>query len=140
MRVHRYPRRMRLWLASGVGGALGALARWSIGELVLSVADTPTFPWGTLIANVVGGFAIGVLAPIGVRHAPWVSGVVITGVLGGFTTYSAFAEEAFALVDRGDAVGVGLAAVYVLVTIPATAIAVALGSRLARVRSAGGAA
>ena len=104
------------------------------------MADSPTFPWGTLIANVVGCFAIGVLAPIAVRHAPWVSGLVITGVLGGFTTYSAFAEEAFALVDRGDAVGVGLAAVYVLVTIAATAIAVALGSRLARVRSTGGAA
>ncbi len=139
MRVHRYPRRVRLWLVIGVGGALGALARWSIGELVLAVADFPTFPWGTLIANVVGCFAIGVLAPIAVRHAAWVSGLVVTGFLGGFTTYSAFAEEAFALVDRGDAVGVGLAAVYVLVTMAATAIAVALGGRLARVRSTGGA-
>ena len=140
MRVHRYPRRVRLWLVIGVGGALGALARWSISELVLAVADFPTFPWGTLIANVVGCFAIGVLAPIAVRHAAWVSGLVVTGFLGGFTTYSAFAEEVFALVDRGDAVGVGLAGVYVLVTMTATAIAVALGGRLARVRSTGGAA
>ena len=52
---------------------------------------------------------------------------------------AAFAEEAFALVDRGDAIGVGLAALYVLVTMAATAIAVALGGRLARVRSTGGA-
>ena len=131
---------MLLWLAIGVGGALGALARWSIGELVLAVADSPTFPWGTLIANVVGCFAIGVLAPIAVRHAAWVSGLVVTGFLGGFTTYSAFAEEVFALVDRGNAVGVGLAGIYVLVTIAATAIAVALGGRLARVRSTGEAA
>ena len=128
---------MLLWLAIGVGGALGALARWSIGELVLAVADSLTFPWGTLIANVVGCFAIGVLAPIVVRHAAWVSGLVVTGLLGGFTTYSAFAEEVFVLVDRGNAVGVGLAGIYVLVTIAATAIAVALGGRLARVRSTG---
>lgn len=128
---------MLLWLAIGVGGALGALARWSIGELVLAVADSPTFPWGTLIANVVGCFAIGVLAPIVVRHAALVSGLVVTGLLGGFTTYSAFAEEVFVLVDRGNAVGVGLAGIYVLVTIAATAIAVALGGRLARVRSTG---
>ena len=136
MRVHRYPRRMRLWLTIGVGGALGALARWSIGELVLAVADSPTFPWGTLIANVVGCFAIGVLAPIVVRHAAWVSGLVVTGFLGGFTTYSAFAEEAFALVDRGDAVGVGLAAVYVLVTVEASAIAAAPDGRIAGERLA----
>ena len=139
MRVHRYPRRVRLWLVIGVGGALGALARWSIGELVLAVADFPPFPWGPLIANVVGCFAIGVLAPVVVRHAAWVSGLVVTGFLGGFTTYSAFAEEACALVDRGDAIGVGLAAFYVLVTMAAPAIAVALGGRLARVRSTGGA-
>ena len=131
---------MLLWLAIGVGGALGALARWSIGELVLAVADSPTFPWGTLIANVVGCFVIGVLAPIVVRHAAWVSGLVVTGLLGGFTTYSAFAEEVFVLVDRGNAVGVGLAGIYVLVTIAATVIAVALGGRLARVRSTGEAA
>ncbi|HCL70249.1 MAG TPA: hypothetical protein DIC65_04330, partial [Actinobacteria bacterium] len=69
-----------------------------------------------------------------------VSGLVVTGLLGGFTTYSAFAEEVFVLLDRGNAVGVGLAGIYVLVTIAATAIAVALGGRLARVRSTGEAA
>lgn len=58
------------------------------------------------------------------------AGFVVTGFLGGFTTYSAFAEETFALADRGDAAGLVLAAMYVLATIATTAAAVALGSRL----------
>lgn len=122
-----------MWLAIGLGGALGALARWSLGEAVLASGGGSTFPWGTLIANVIGCAAIGVLAPVVIRRSAWVAGFVVTGFLGGFTTYSAFAEETFALADRGDVLGVGLAALYVLVTIIATSVAVMIGSRLAPV-------
>jgi len=120
-----------VWLAIGAGGALGALARWSIGEAVVFSLGESTFPWGTLIANVVGCAAIGVLAPLVIRRAAWVAGLVVTGFLGGFTTYSAFAEETFVLLDRGDVQGIVLAATYVLVTITTTSLAVVLGSRLA---------
>ena len=121
---------MRVWLAVAVGGALGALARWLIGEGVLAIAPSSTgFPWSTLLVNVVGCALIGVLAPLVVGAKPWVAGFVVTGFLGGFTTYSAFAEETFILLDRGDAGGIVLAAGYVLATVAATSAAVALGLR-----------
>ena len=135
--LRRYAAAVLVWLAIGVGGALGTLTRWSIGEAVVAALGSPTFPWGTLIANVLGCAAIGVVAPIVVRRAAWVAGLVVTGFLGGFTTYSAFAEETFALLDRGDVQGVVLAGAYILVTITATSIAVALGSRFASTRPEG---
>jgi CrcB protein len=119
-----------VWLAISAGGALGAVARWSIGEAVVVSGAGSTFPWETLIANVIGCAAIGVLAPLVIRRSAWVAGFAVTGFLGGFTTYSAFAEETFALLDRGDVLGAGLAVTYVLVTITATSIAVMIGSRL----------
>jgi fluoride exporter len=127
---------VRVWLAVAIGGALGALARWFVGEWILAwsgpaaVFPWGTFPWGTLTVNVVGCALIGFLAPVVITRSPWVAGFVVTGFLGGFTTYSAFAEEAFVLADRGDAAGVVLAGIYVLATIATTAAAVALGSRL----------
>ena len=120
-----------MWLAVAVGGALGALARWLVGEGVLAVAPSTTgFPWSTLLVNVVGCALIGLLAPLVVGARPWVAGFLVTGFLGGFTTYSAFAEETFLLLDRGDLMGIGLAAGYVVATIAATSLAVALGLRL----------
>ena len=126
---------MLVWLAIGFGGALGALARWSIGEAFVAslgsaVLGSQGFPWDTLVANVIGCAAIGVLAPLVIRRSAWVAGFAVTGFLGGFTTYSAFAEETFALLDRGDVLGAGLAVTYVLVTITATSIAIMIGSRL----------
>lgn len=95
------------------------------------LGSSSNFPWGTLAVNVVGCALIGVLAPLVVTKSPWVAGFVVTGFLGGFTTYSAFAEETFVLADRGDVFGVVLAAVYVGTTILATSAAVIAGSRLA---------
>ena len=127
----RYAPRVRVWLAVAVGGALGALARWLVGEGVLAIApSTAVFPWSTLLVNVVGCALIGVFAPLAVGARPWVAGFVVTGFLGGFTTYSAFAEETFLLLDRGDLMGMALAAGYVLATIATTSAAVALGLRL----------
>ena len=88
MRVHRYPRRVRLWLAIGVGGALGALARWSICELVLAVADSPTFPWGLLVVNVIGSFVIGIAY---VSFEGPMRALLATGACGALTTYSSYA-------------------------------------------------
>ena len=129
--ARRYAPRVRVWLAVAVGGALGALARWLVGEGVLAIdPSTAGFPWSTLLVNVVGCALIGVLAPLVVGARPWVAGFVVTGFLGGFTTYSAFAEETFILLERGDLMGVVLAGGYVLATVAATSGAVALGLRL----------
>ena len=132
----RYAPGVLVWLAVGVGGALGALGRWLVGEAVapaFGAIDAFGFggaPAGTLLVNVVGCALIGFLVPVVSGRSPWLAGFVVTGFLGGFTTYSAFAEETFVFLERGDVAGVVLAAAYVLITIITTALAVVAGARL----------
>lgn len=117
---------MRSMILVGAGGALGALARWGIAEMVTVSADG--FPWPTLIVNLAGCLLIGIAAR---RLAPatdvWFAGV--TGVLGGFTTYSAFANEVRSLLDT-DHTSLGL--VYIGVTIAGGLLAVEIGRAAAR--------
>lgn len=85
----------------GLGGAVGALGRWSIGELL---DRSPSgFPWATVIVNLLGCLAIGAASR---RWRPgsdrWAFGV--TGLLGGFTTFSTFADETRALLADGRSV------------------------------------
>jgi CrcB protein len=90
---------MKLWLAIGAGGALGAMARHGVGAASARLFGAG-FPWGTLIVNAVGGLAMGLLiASLGARTAadPVWRGFLIVGVLGGFTTFSAFAFDALTL-------------------------------------------
>lgn len=100
------------WIAAG--GALGASLRWLLASAVQARATT-TFPFGTLAVNVLGCAAIGALAA-------WLHAghpreelrlFLVVGVLGGFTTMSAFAWEAVSLADAG--LG-GRAALYVVLS------------------------
>lgn len=90
------------WLAVGLGGGLGALARYGLARGAERLAPAASLPLGTLAANVVGCFVIGVL---GVRLSPAAHpqafALLVTGFLGGFTTFSAFGFEHVALVQRG---------------------------------------
>lgn len=93
-----------------LGGALGAVGRYLTGLGAVRVMGHG-FPWGTLAVNVAGSFLMGVLAVTlahlgGLRFAP----LLMTGLLGGFTTFSAFSLDAVTLWERGQA---GLAAGYV---------------------------
>lgn len=108
-----------------LGGAAGALLRWWLGDL------TPThsgFPWTTFAINVSGCFALAFL-PVAaiVRDRPLVAAALGPGLLGGFTTMSAYAEEARALLadDR-----VAIAAAYVVGTVVAGVLAVLLAEHL----------
>jgi fluoride exporter len=86
----------------GVGAALGAWARW-----ILGIVLNPIFPWvplGTLAANVIGGYLVGVAVEFLAIHTqlpPEVRLFVITGFLGGLTTFSTFSAEAVNLLSRG---------------------------------------
>lgn len=84
---------MPVWLAVALGGAGGSLARWQIG--LWCRAQGWQFPVATLIVNVLGSFAIGFLAGWFIaRPVPdWVRLGLLTGVLGGYTTFSAFSLE-----------------------------------------------
>lgn len=118
-------------LLVAAGGALGSVARYKLSGLVLHHTPDWRFPLGTFVVNVLGCFAAGLLAALAERHhlfTPETRLLVFTGVLGGFTTFSAFGLETVHLLKRGEH---GMAAVYVgssvLVGLAALGIAYAFG-------------
>ena len=97
------PAGVSTYLAVAVGGALGASARFFTGTLVARLAPQATFPWGTFAVNVLGCLAFGLLAGAFERAAVGPAGrtFLLAGVLGGFTTFSAFAFENVELLLAG---------------------------------------
>ncbi len=111
--------------AAAFGGGLGALARWGIAEAL--PRDPGGWPWATLLVNVLGCLVLGVLIGRVFDRYPASSSLrplLGTGVLGGFTTYSAFAVETVQLTDAGRP---GVAAAYVLASVAGGVAASALG-------------
>lgn len=116
---------LRLVAAASVGGALGALLRWWLGELF---PDGSGFPWTTLGINVSGSFALAALPALAaVRRSRVLAVGLGTGVLGGFTTLSTYSEQSRALLADGRT---ALAAAYLLGTLAACLVAVAVAHRL----------
>ena len=111
-----------------LGGAAGAVARYATGQAALRVLGTG-FPWGTLAVNVVGSFAMGVCAVLLMQSGGRFSPLLMTGLLGGFTTFSAFSLDAVTLFERGQ---VGLAAAYVGASVVVSIVALMAGLLLAR--------
>jgi len=112
----------------GFGGLIGASSRYAVGRWVNDMAGNPAFPYGTLAVNVVGCLLIGVLA--GLAATRTILGVdtrafLIVGVLGGFTTYSAFGLETVELIRRGEFF-VGLSNVVLQITLGLAAVWVGL--------------
>ena len=113
-------------LQVALGGALGASLRYGVGVQLAR----PGFPVAVLAVNVAGSFAMGVLAVwmCRVGLGAW-QPLVLTGILGGFTTFSAFSLETVALIERGQA---AQASAYVLASVGCSVAALALGLGLAR--------
>jgi fluoride exporter len=90
-----------------LGGALGAALRYFTSSLLTRTGSD--FPYATLSVNLVGGFAMGVLATFVLRGAAseGVRLFVGVGILGGFTTFSAFSLESFQMIERGDWMSAG---------------------------------
>lgn len=120
---------MQAVLLVGLGGAAGAIARYGVGRLLAA----PGFPLATLIVNISGSLLMGVLVGLLFRFAPsWSAEARLllgTGLLGGFTTFSAFSLEAIELIERGQW---GWAAGYVGLSVFVSVAALALGLWLAR--------
>ena len=91
-----------LWtlLAVAVGGAGGALARFGIAELIRHTTNLPAYV-GTALANLIGCFAIGVVWVMieAGGHPAWVRALLVTGLLGAFTTFSTFSLDAMHLIE-----------------------------------------
>ena len=112
-----------------LGGAVGASARYLAGVAAIRVMG-PGVPWGTLTVNVVGSFVMGAVVVLlahlsATRFAPF----LMTGVLGGFTTFSAFSLDAVTLWERG---AVTQAAVYTGASVVLSLTALIGGLALAR--------
>ncbi len=107
-------------LPVALGGALGASARYGVAAIMLRAMGVG-FPWGTLIVNVAGGFAMGLLVEaLALRFSisPELRLLLVTGFLGGFTTFSAFSLETANMIERnafGPALGYVLASVILSV-------------------------
>ena len=121
------------YLLAALGGALGALARWGVAEAL--PRQDGGWPWATLLVNLTGCLLIGLLTGALARRSPepaWARPFLAVGVLGGYTTWSAFAVEVVALTDAG---APGLAAGYVLASVVGGVLAVAAGVAAVRRRT-----
>jgi CrcB protein len=102
-------------MAVGIGAMLGAWLRWGLSAWLN--ARAPEFPLGTLASNLIGGYLVGLaVAYFAARHdlGPEFRLFVVTGFLGGLTTFSTFSSEVTQLLLRGDYVaGGGLALAHV---------------------------
>ena len=115
-----------IWVAIAVGGAAGSLARYGAGR---ALSTGSAFPWATFFVNVTGCFLIG-LATIALDGRPvWVRTGLIVGVLGGYTTFSAFGQEGYSLF-AGDATATAVA--YTAGSVVAGLLAVYAGTLLGR--------
>lgn len=88
-----------VWFAVATGGALGAVARHGVSRLALQWLG-PNFPWGTLTANVIGSFAMGVLIVwLSAKEpaSPALRAFLTVGLLGAFTTFSTFSLDVVTL-------------------------------------------
>lgn len=110
------------------GGAIGAALRYLTG---VALAGRGGFPFGTLAVNLIGALAMGVLAALVLRGVAGEAMRLFIGVgmLGGFTTFSAFSLESFEMIERGQ---FGMAAGYALISVTGSVAALALGYGLAR--------
>ncbi|MEH3101972.1 fluoride efflux transporter CrcB [Sphingomonas adhaesiva] len=114
------------------GGAVGAGARHLVNRATLS-AFGPDWPWGTLTVNLVGGLLMGALVGVLARGTSGDDNwrlLLGTGVLGGFTTFSAFALDTVGMIQRGD---LAAATGYVLLSVAGAVLALFLGLSIARV-------
>lgn len=115
-----------------IGGAVGASARFLVGGWIkdrVQATRLRFFPWGTFTVNLIGCFLIGLYSAHQAGSAAWVGPLVVTGLLGGFTTFSALAFESYELLTEGRRGG---ALLNLLGSLGVGLLAVGLGRELGR--------
>lgn len=116
------------FMAVGLGAAIGAWARWGL-SMWLN-ARFALFPLGTFIANAAGGLLVGVAVAYFIRHpelSPAWRLFVVTGFLGGLTTFSTYSAEVVSLIEQGEVYwALGVAGGHLLVSLVLTAAGIAL--------------
>lgn len=125
---------MSMIFVIGTGGAIGAVSRYLLSSWIASIAGTQ-FPWGILVVNVVGGLAMGVIAELGAQSLQVTHetrAFLTTGILGGFTTFSAFSLDTALLIERGELLN---ASAYILASVIGSVGALFAGLFLVRLAS-----
>ena len=89
-----------LWLGAGALGAVGSVARFTLDGAVARRAEGGDLPWGTLVVNVLGSFALGLVVGVGLDGD--VRFLVAGGLLGSFTTFSTWMLETHRLAEEGE--------------------------------------
>lgn len=123
---------MKMFLMAAMGGAIGAAGRYLVGVGAIRFLG-PGFPWGTLTVNVVGCFIMGLLIEMfALRYSVTneIRTFLTTGILGGFTTFSAFSLDFATLMERK---AQGLAVVYLGASVGLSILALFAGLYIARV-------
>ena len=124
---------MAVWLAVASGSALGGVLRHGLNHVIHQRNVASTFPMGIFTINVIGSFVIGAIAGAlasGRLHLGYEARTfLIVGVLGGFTTFSAFSLEIALLIEKGM---IGLAAAYAATSIVAGAVGLFAGLAIMR--------
>jgi len=118
-----------IWLWVALGGGLGAMARYGLSGWLLHHSAQQKFPWPTFVVNVSGCLIAGLLFALAAKHdilSPNLRLFLFTGVLGGFTTFSAFGLETMHLLKRGKMM---TAAAYVLASVLGGIAAILLAYR-----------
>jgi CrcB protein len=121
---------MKDMLFVGLGGFIGAVARYKLGGWVLHHTADWRFPLSTFLVNTIGCLVIGLLAGLATRHHVFSHDLrlfLFPGILGGFTTFSAFGYETFFLIRKGDS---HVAFSYVLLSVVCGLLLVWLGFKL----------
>lgn len=121
-----------IYLYIGAGGFLGAIARYAIGNLA-KIKFVTAFPAGTFFVNVAGCFLIGLIMTLALERMALSTNArmgIVTGFLGGLTTFSTYIYEALTLLEKG---AVGLAVWYTAISVIACILAAWLGVVAARV-------
>jgi len=111
-----------------LGGGVGSVARYGMINAISRALGGPTFPWYTLGVNILGALVIGALMEILALRATLAEPMklfLVTGFLGGFTTFSAFSLESALMFEKGDYLNLGF---YIAASVIGTIIAVFLGS------------
>ena len=113
-----------MMLQVAIGAAIGATIRLGI-TACFSRALSQSFPFGVMAVNVIGCFAMGVVVAISTQTSnSQFNAFVMTGVLGGMTTFSAFSLDSYTLIERGE---IGAAALYVFFSVSCSIIALFAG-------------
>mgnify|MGYP001595600969 CR=1 FL=1 len=118
-------------ISVALGGAFGAVTRYLTGQAVVRFVGAG-FPFGTLAVNIIGSLVMG-MAFVVLGQSARMSPLLMTGFLGGFTTFSAFSLDAYTLYERGET---SLAIVYITASVVLSIAALVAGIAIARGLSA----